>query len=90
MDQGIFFGDQNYVAFTGWPSGTATHSGDGFLGLAPTGRRVTRRSLDFWRIENGTIRENWVMVDMLDLYHQLGVDVFARMHAHLGVEERVA
>ena len=90
LDQGIFFGDQNYVAFTGWPSGTATHSGDGFLGLAPTGRRVTRRSLDFWRIENGTIRENWVMVDMLDLYHQLGVDVFARMHAHLGVEERVA
>ena len=27
---------------------------------------------------------NWVMVDMLDLYHQLGVDVFARMQALFG------
>lgn len=83
LDEGVFFGDQHLVAFTGWPSGTATHSGDGFLGLAPTGRRVSRRSLDFWRIENGRIRENWVMVDMIDLYAQLGVDIFARMSAHL-------
>ncbi|WP_204115985.1 ester cyclase [Shimia biformata] len=81
LDEGIFFGDGDLVAFTGWPSGTALHSGDGFLGLAPTGRRITRRSLDFWRIENGRIRECWVMVDMLDLYAQLGVDVFARMAA---------
>ena len=84
LDQGVFFGDHDMVAFTGWPSGTATHSGDGFLGLAPTGKRVTRRSLDFWRIENGQIRENWVMVDMIDLFAQLGVDVFARMRAMLG------
>lgn len=89
LDQGIFFGDRNMVAFTGWPSGTATHSGDGFLGLAPTGRRFTRRSLDFWRVEDGLIRENWVMVDMLDLYRQLGVDVFARMNAHLGTDNTI-
>ena len=90
LDEGVFFGDQNLVAFTGWPSGTATHSGDGFLGLAPTGRRVTRRSLDFWRIEDNQIRENWVMVDMLDLYNQLGVDIFSRMRAHIGNSELVA
>ncbi|MEM6276702.1 MAG: polyketide cyclase, partial [Pseudomonadota bacterium] len=37
------------------------------------------KSLDFWRLENGLIRENWVMVDLLDAYRQLGVDVLARM-----------
>ena len=37
------------------------------------------RSLDFWRIEKGKIRENWVMVDILHMYHQIGVDVFARI-----------
>ena len=84
LDRGVFFGDHNLVAFTGWPSGTARHSGDGFLGLAATGKRFTRRSLDFWRIEEGLIRENWVMVDMVDLYRQLGVDVFARMAALCG------
>ena len=77
----MFFGNGHLVAFTGWPSGTATHSGDGFLGLAPTGRRITRRSLDFWNVEDGLIRECWVMVDMLDLLRQLGVDVFARIAA---------
>ncbi len=87
LEDGVFFGDQNLVAFTGWPSGTATHSGDGFLGLAPTGRRITRRSLDFWRVEDGLVRECWVMVDMPDLYRQLGVDVFARMAARRGAEE---
>lgn len=87
LDEGVFFGDQNLVAFNGWPSGTAVHSGDGFLGLAPTGRRITRRSLDFWRVENGLVRECWVMVDMLDLYRQLGVDVFARMRAMTGQEK---
>lgn len=79
LDQGVFFGDQNLVAFTGWPSGTAVHSGDGFLGLKPTGKRITRRSLDFWRIEDGKIRECWVMVDMLDLYRQLGIDILNQM-----------
>jgi hypothetical protein len=35
--------------------------------------------LDFWRVEEDKIRENWVLVDLLDLYAQLGVDVLARM-----------
>ena len=37
------------------------------------------RSLDFWRIEDGLIRENWVLLDMLSVYHQLRVDVLGRM-----------
>ena len=39
------------------------------------------RSLDFWRVEAGLIRENWVLVDLLDVYAQLGLDVLARMRA---------
>lgn len=84
LSDGVFFGDQGFVAFTGWPSGTAVHSGDGFLGLAPTGRRLTRRSLDFWQVEDGLIRACWVMIDMLDIYRQLGVDIFARLPGMAG------
>lgn len=79
LDDGVFFGDGNFVAFTGWPSSTAVHSGDGFMNLAPTGKRISRRSLDFWRIENNMIRECWVMIDVLDLYRQLGTDVLSDM-----------
>ncbi len=74
-----FFGDGNYAAVTGWPNMIQTITSDGWLGIAPSGQRVTMRSLDFWRLEAGRIRENWVLVDLLDLYHQLGVDVFRRL-----------
>ncbi|MEM8664883.1 MAG: ester cyclase, partial [Pseudomonadota bacterium] len=74
-----FFGDQNYVGVTGWPNMIQTITDGGWLGIAPAGKRITMRSLDFWRIENGLIRENWVLVDLLDMYRQIGVDVFARL-----------
>lgn len=74
-----FFGDGDYVGVTGWPNMVQTITDDGWMGIAPAGRKITMCSLDFWRIENGLIRENWVMVDLLDAYRQLGVDVFARL-----------
>jgi predicted ester cyclase len=74
-----FFGDGDYAAVTGWPNMIQTVSHDGWMGIAPSGQRITMRSLDFWRLEDGLIRENWVLVDLLDAYRQLGVDVFARL-----------
>ena len=74
-----FFAQGNYVAVTGWPVMKQTLSHAGWLGIAPNGHVVTLRSLDFWRLEDGKIRENWVMVDLLDMYAQIGVDVFARL-----------
>ena len=69
----------DFVCETGWPNMRLTVSGDGWMGIAPTGREILMKSLDFWRLEDGLIRENWVLVDLLDVYHQLGVDVFARL-----------
>ncbi len=73
------FADGEYVGVTGWPNMKMAISGDGWLGIAPAGQEITMRSLDFWRVENGLIRENWVLVDLLSVYDQLGVDVFSRM-----------
>lgn len=53
----------------------ATHSGE-FMGVAPTGRRVEIRYMDFWKVEDGRIADNWVMVDFPHVLAQLGVDVF--------------
>ncbi len=69
----------NYVAETGWPNMALTITGDGWMGIAPANQSVTLRSLDFWRVEDGLIRENWVLVDLLDLYAQIGIDVLHRM-----------
>ena len=77
--KGALFGDGEYVGFTAWPGMTATITGDGWMGIAPAGQKITMRSLDFWRCEEGLIRENWVLVDLLDVYTQIGVDGFRRM-----------
>ncbi|MCA3448058.1 MAG: nuclear transport factor 2 family protein [Rhodobacter sp.] len=76
-----WFGEGDYVCETGWPNMRLTLSEDGWMGIAPAGREVLLRSLDFWRLEGGLIRENWVLVDLLDLYAQVGVDVLARLAA---------
>ena len=77
--KGEFFADGDFVAVSGWPNMRATITGDGWMGIAPAGQKITMRSLDFWRCENGLIRENWVLVDLLHVYKQIGVDVLARL-----------
>lgn len=77
---GHLFASGDYVAFTAWPGMHMTLDGSGWLGIPPVNKQLTMRSLDFWRVDEGAmIRENWVLVDMLHVYHQLGVDVLARM-----------
>jgi predicted ester cyclase len=53
----------------------AVHSGE-FMGIAPTGKRVEIRYMDFWKIVDGKIADNWVMVDFPYVMQQLGVDPF--------------
>ncbi len=53
----------------------ATHSGE-FMGIAPTGKRVEIRYMDFWKVKDGKIVDNWVMVDFPHVMRQLGVDPF--------------
>ena len=53
----------------------ATHSGD-FMGVTATGKRVEIRYMDFWKVQDGKIVDNWVMVDFPFVLAQLGVDVF--------------
>lgn len=53
----------------------ATHSGE-FMGIPATGRKVNIRYMDFWKVCDDKIVDNYVMVDFPDVMAQLGVDVF--------------
>lgn len=53
----------------------AIHSGE-FMGIAPTGKKVEIRYMDFWKVVDGKIVDNWVMVDFPFVMAQLGVDPF--------------
>lgn len=68
-------GEGTYVASTGWPSMNATHSGDDWIGIPATGKRITQRIMDFWRREGDLLSENWIFIDMIDLMAQFGIDL---------------
>lgn len=53
----------------------ATHGGT-FMGIKPTGKRIEIRYMDFWKVEDGRITDNYVMVDFPYVLAQLGVDCF--------------
>ena len=67
----IELADDQWVAATGIVTGT--HQGEWF-GIPATGKHVEMRYSDFWRIENDKLAENWVMIDHVDVFQQLGVD----------------
>jgi predicted ester cyclase len=72
----IEFADDNWVAATGFLTGTQMGP---WMGLAPTGKPMRMRFSDFWRVRHGKLSENWVMVDHLDVFKQLGVDLLAKL-----------
>ncbi len=53
----------------------AVHSGI-FMGIEATGKKVEIRYMDFWKVVDGKITNNWVMVDFPHVLAQLGVDCF--------------
>ncbi|MEM7346329.1 MAG: ester cyclase [Chloroflexota bacterium] len=73
-----FFGEGMYAAGGIWDRPYATHTGD-YLGYAPTGKRLTLRDFDWWRREGDLLVENWVPIDMIHLFYQLGIDLMARL-----------
>ena len=51
---------------------TGTHTGE-FMGIAPTGKKITMMFADMFRIVNGKIVEYWEVRDQLDYNKQLGL-----------------
>jgi len=56
----------------------ATHAGE-YLEHAATGNAFEINGLDWWKRDGEMYIENWVFVDMIHLFRQLGVDLFERL-----------
>lgn len=85
----VRFAEGKYAVSSGWPSLNATHKGSGWLGLAATNKKVTMRVMDWWRAENGLLVENWVFIDIIELFLQLGYDLFTRLETLKTYPKRV-
>ena len=67
----------NFGGFFGWPNLTLTPSG-GFMGMPAAGRSGDMRVIDMYRREGDKLTENWIFIDLLHFWSQLGVDLLNR------------
>ncbi len=50
---------------------TGTHTGQ-FMGLSPTGKKITSKAVDIYRIANGKLSEYWNVTDNASIFAQIG------------------
>lgn len=55
-------------------TGHGTHRGE-FMGISPTGKRISVRWIAIYRVENGKLVEHWQNIDDLGLLKQLGASL---------------
>ncbi len=67
-----------FGGFFGWPNFTARHTG-GFMGMPASDTPAGMRVIDIYRRSGNKLAENWVFIDLLHFWNQLGVDILARM-----------
>lgn len=72
------FAEGSYSGAPGWAGVKATHTGP-YLDCPATGNSIDFNGLDWWKREGEMYIENWVFVDMVHLFRQFGVDLFARL-----------
>jgi predicted ester cyclase len=49
-----------------------THTGEGFLGLPPTGNKIKYDVVDMFRLRDGKLSEHWDVADTKALFSQVG------------------
>ena len=68
----VVIAEGDWVAAMGYVS--AHHDGE-FMGLEGTGKKIRLKYMDFWRVEDGKIAENFVLLDIIDFFRQAGIDL---------------
>ena len=77
------FAEGSYSGASGWAGVKATHDGE-YLDHGASGNAIEINGLDWWKRDGEVLIENWVFVDMIHLFRQLGVDLFERLAQEAG------
>lgn len=82
QDLDALFAEGYYCGAPGWVGVKGVHRGV-YQGVEATGNQIDFNGLDWWRRHGDQYVQNWVFVDMVHLFDQMGVDLFERMHTEL-------
>ena len=70
-----------------WDWQWSRHHGE-YQGVAPTEKILAMRDFDWYYVDGGKIVQNWVPIDMVDIFLQLDVDLFDRMRRQHELRKR--
>ena len=82
-----WFAEGQYSALGIWDSKYSLHNGE-YQGIPATKKMMTLRDFDWYRREGDYLIQNWVPIDLIDLFMQLDVDLFDRMHRQNELRKR--
>jgi len=82
-------GEGNYCAGGIWDTAYSHHNGT-YAGVPATGKLLTLRDFDWWKREGEYLIENWVPIDMIDLFRLMDVDLMARLRTQIEARKRGA
>jgi|TARA_B110000438_G_scaffold77020_1_gene77249 predicted ester cyclase len=87
LDKRIFNGhicrmsEGSFGGFFGWPNLTLRPTG-GFMGMPASEKSAEMRVIDIYSRQGDKLTENWIFIDLLHFWNQLGVDLLKRAVSH--------
>jgi len=82
-----YYAEGHYGALGIWDSKFSLHHGE-YQGVASTGKMMTLRDFDWYRREGDHLIQNWIPIDLIDLFMQMDIDLFDRMHRQHELRKR--
>jgi predicted ester cyclase len=82
------FGEGQFACGGIWDVPFSRHHGE-YQGIPGSEERImSMRDFDWYKCEGGRPIQNWIPIDMVDLFMQMGVDLYARMNRQLELRKR--
>ena len=74
-----FHGEGQYSAVGVWDYKFSTNHGQ-YQDIPATGKMISIRDFDWYKREGKYLTQNWIPIDIIDIFKQMDVDLFDRMH----------
>ncbi len=85
MGRNDYLAEGRYASLGIWDRAFSVHHGE-YQGVPAKDKKMTIRDFDWYRRDGDRLAQNWCPIDMIDLFRQMGVDLFDRMRRQ--VEQR--
>lgn len=82
IENGEILAEGKYASLGIWDTAFSVSRGT-FRGVPPSGKVMTIRDFDWYRRDGESLVQNWVPIDLIDVFMQLGVNLFDRLHEQI-------